>query len=734
MDVRLPDGTVIQNVPDGTTKADLVTKLKGNGMAVPSEWLDASAPPAAPTDRQNLLASVPMRLAKGMKDPIDAAAQLVQRVLPDRLVNADNSAANAIGGEGTFTGDVLGIKGASPDQLTADIRGSNQEYEAARKATGQTGTDLVRLAGNVVSPVNAAVGRVLPVPAIGNSIPKLALKGATAGAAGAVTQPVMTDDFWTDKAKQAGVGALTGALLTPALTKASESVARYVTDKMRNGAINKTPEAIQLELKASLAQDDIDIGQIPKIVLDKMTAEAQQALSSGREIDAPSLLRKMDFDRVGVQPLLGQVTRNPTQYARELDLRGIQGVGEPIANRLNEQQGVIASKFRQGAAGAKNPYEAGQSLVAQLQSKDKEMAGDVRAAYQAFRDSTGKELPVPLDPMKEGYAATLKDFGDTIPSAVRKQFYEILSGPKVPHSHGATSAPETARQLAYRGYEEAAAPVVRTLSIDDAERLIKTINKNYNPADQAQAKALDELRGHVQNAIIGATDTGAGMEAATLANFARGKASERFSAIDSAPALKAAINSAEPDDFVRKYVINGKVRELNKMAELLGADGQKTMQQQMMSYLQKKAFGANAAGDGSGKQASLNDELTSIGKNKLEAILGPQQTDDLFAIGRVMAYIQQRPAGSAVNESNTGAAVANMLSKIVGKVKGSPYIHDIIVKPIASFQERGQVKNALAAQLPETAAQLDPQTVNRLARIMGPVPQSAGTALGYSVR
>ena len=47
MDVRLPDGTIIKNVPDGTTKADLVAKLQGNGMAVPSEWLQA-APQAQP--------------------------------------------------------------------------------------------------------------------------------------------------------------------------------------------------------------------------------------------------------------------------------------------------------------------------------------------------------------------------------------------------------------------------------------------------------------------------------------------------------------------------------------------------------------------------------------------------------------------------------------------------------------------------------------------------------------
>lgn len=45
MDVRLPDGTIIKNVPDGTSKADLVAKLQRNGMAVPAEWLSATPTP-----------------------------------------------------------------------------------------------------------------------------------------------------------------------------------------------------------------------------------------------------------------------------------------------------------------------------------------------------------------------------------------------------------------------------------------------------------------------------------------------------------------------------------------------------------------------------------------------------------------------------------------------------------------------------------------------------------------
>lgn len=44
MDVQLPDGTVLQGIPDGTTKAQIATKLKAAGHAVPDEWLAPKAP------------------------------------------------------------------------------------------------------------------------------------------------------------------------------------------------------------------------------------------------------------------------------------------------------------------------------------------------------------------------------------------------------------------------------------------------------------------------------------------------------------------------------------------------------------------------------------------------------------------------------------------------------------------------------------------------------------------
>lgn len=722
MNVRLPDGTIIENVPDGTTKADLVKKLQTNGMAVPAEWLADTAPPAPPTDRQRLLSSAPMRVAKGMKDPIDGAAQLLRRGV-DGLSNAMpggalirravgnpaeliDKAANAIGGEGTFVGDVLGIKGATPQQLDADVRASEAEYEGARKAAGQQGADVARLVGNVLSPANVGAARLVPAPRVGAPVSTLARQGAAAGAAGAALQPVTGENFGGEKALQVGVGAAGGAVLAPLMTRAAESIARTVRERARTGTV-LPPEAIQHEIRASFARDDIDIGQIPRNVMDQLTRQVQEAMASGQEVNAAALLRRLDFERLGVQPTLGQITRDPTQFARERDLRGIQGVGEPIANRLNQQAQQLTTLLRRGTGNQQTPHDAGQSLIGMLQGRDRAMQNDVRSAYGAFRESTGRDIEIPLQGLAQDYANTLRDFGDTIPSAVRRQFegLGLLSG--------------TQRRL---------------MTIEDAERLIQTINKNYDPSNRAQARALDELRRGVQGSILGVTDTGAGMEAGTLANMARDTARQRFQTIESVPALRAAINDAAPDDFVKKYVVNGKVREITQMAELLGDDGRRTMAQQTMAYLQQKAFGSNAAGDGAARQARFNDELQKIGRNKLEALLGPQQTEELYAIGRVMAYIQEQPAGSAVNNSNTGAAVANLLSKIGGTVRGTPYINDFVVRPLAAARERGEVQNALAAALRQQSAEIEPQVVNELARWLRPVPVAGGAALGYSVR
>ena len=58
MDVRLPDGTVIKNVPEGTTKAELTAKLQANGYDVAKLTTPAVAPEEKPKEYAGFFGSM----------------------------------------------------------------------------------------------------------------------------------------------------------------------------------------------------------------------------------------------------------------------------------------------------------------------------------------------------------------------------------------------------------------------------------------------------------------------------------------------------------------------------------------------------------------------------------------------------------------------------------------------------------------------------------------------------
>lgn len=117
MDVRLPDGTIVRNVPDGTTKAELAAKLQRNGMAVPAEWLAAGSPVSKtpepetfdPTEGMSTTEKVLAGIGKGMTDigqGVGQAFGLVSRDDVARKRATDSALMNTAGGKvGNFVGN-----------------------------------------------------------------------------------------------------------------------------------------------------------------------------------------------------------------------------------------------------------------------------------------------------------------------------------------------------------------------------------------------------------------------------------------------------------------------------------------------------------------------------------------------------------------------------------------------------------------------------------------------------
>lgn len=148
----------------------------------------------------------PFSFAAGLADPVHGGAQLLTKLLPASVIEGGNRLNNWLAEK---TGLVGKLPAGGVDQ---QVREREAAYQEQRKAAGETGFDWWRLAGNVVNPVNLALGGAGSAATLGG---RMLLGGAT-GAGAAALQPVTDGDFTSEKTKQLAAGGVFGAA-TPAV-------------------------------------------------------------------------------------------------------------------------------------------------------------------------------------------------------------------------------------------------------------------------------------------------------------------------------------------------------------------------------------------------------------------------------------------------------------------------------------------------------------------------------------
>lgn len=181
-----PDGRRFRvDAPDGATREQAFALISGT----------AGSSPAAPAEAGVIaggLKGVVGGVLRGIRDPIDAGAQMLVR------------GANMLG--------------LAPDSEVAKVDAINQSAEQDYRQNWRGGQDIgfdaARMAGNLAA--TAPLAAAAPVARAGT----LAGRAAGSAAAGAVfnmLQPVNEpqNDFWSQKAGQAGTGAIAGAVATP---------------------------------------------------------------------------------------------------------------------------------------------------------------------------------------------------------------------------------------------------------------------------------------------------------------------------------------------------------------------------------------------------------------------------------------------------------------------------------------------------------------------------------------
>lgn len=627
---------------------------------------------------QKIVSSVPGRVLRGIGDPIDAAAQLLPRGL-EFITSYGGLSPNP----------VSEWFGSEAKKVDTGIAQAERGYQQAREATGSTGVDLARLGGNVVSPANYAIATKLPAAAT-TTIGRMG-QGALLGGIGGALSPVNVEenpDFASTKFGQVALGTLAGGAANPILGKLGD----YVVSKL--ASVKKpTPMALQ-KLTEDYARDaGLDWQSMSRDQQSALYEHAVKAAQAKYGDNAVAGMRAADFSSLGMPYTLGQVTREPAQFALE---KNLSQTSPELTNRFADQARILRERMGGFSAGAQNQQQGGSAIVNALRKIDESMQSSVSAAYKAARESAGKDVEIPLGGLANDFANVLDTYSENVLKSLPiKEFeqYGLLGGKQT-----------------------------KLFTVESADKLLKVINSNTSN-DPAVNSALSALRGAIKKAVT--QDAGADDVFAA----ARGEAAKRFKLQEAIPALQAAAdNVANPDTFVDSFIVSrsaetGKVKALADLLRKDAPDAFAEARSQIGSYLQRKAFGENPAGDGKFNPAQYAKALREIGDGKLSAFFSPEELANLQRIGRVGSFMESVPAGRIPNTSGNWGAITSLLRSIPGAptaITAGGAISDAMRKRMAE-------QAALSAQIPTKPT---PEQIRYLSQLLSAGSLGAGASQG----
>jgi hypothetical protein len=432
MNVELPDGTVVEDVPEGISRRDLATKLKSNGMNVPDEWLAPkkvgfveSAMRTAGTAAQKAVGMFDMAAA-GLARTFGSDAEVektldIYKARQEGMGQAYGTGPDEeLSGPGAVAGGVLSapIEMAGGFGLQHGIERAGQVVERGG-SLGEAAT-----AGGVSGGVHAALN-LLPVKAggvVGRAVESrvgAALGGALtggavaagAGAAGRVAEnaALPEGDQYKDMEQpagnmravltDAGMGAAFGAIpgvhasVSKAKAKATEKASAFPADKMTDAGNGEyrapNGSTITKEMWDASSQRVRDGWLVPEEKIP--TGEATEKTGT-----LPDAARLAEIDR-----LKESATSDTAKAALDEEAKKLNKRVEAKAKR--DQSLADAQELRRVANETTDP-ELQASLRAKadkLEAAEKVPVGQVKESEPEVKDETPKK-PLPVAEVAEG--------------------------------------------------------------------------------------------------------------------------------------------------------------------------------------------------------------------------------------------------------------------------------------------------------------------------------------------
>lgn len=509
------------------------------------------------------------------------------------------------------------------------------------------------------------------------------------------------------------LASLAGGLAGGVGTAKAVDLAKSGAAAVKNLSVPRADRLIQADgvIELTAQKSGIDYRALAPEVQRSLREEVASAMSSGRPLDQDALRRLMSFRATGATPTQGMLTQNPVQITREKNLAKIgANTGDQALQKLpmleNQNVRQLLGKLDEaGAANAPSLGDVGMRAISSLESRVQSANGEINSLYQSARDSSGRSLPLEGGTFTRRASQLLDDnlLGYAVPASVEKKLNQIASG-EVP------------------------------FTVEFSEQL-KTVLGNIGRADKGGAtskamglirRALDEaplINGGKVNpnnlpAVPGTVPESvqAGEQAILAFNKARKANASWMAKVESNPALKAVVDGAEPDQFVQKFILSksAPAADVSRLKSELDPQSIDGLKKALVGHLKSAATG-NTDDIAKFSNSAYRKALRDIGDQKLAAFFTAEERQMLADIGEAGKYMQAQPAGSAVNNSNSGALIGgralDMLDKLAGFVPlgGADIIRGKVTQPLLQ-REAFDPRNALlkAAQVQRTPVRVNP--------------------------
>lgn len=448
------------------------------------------------------------------------------------------------------------------------------------------------------------------------------------------------------------------------------------------GATSGAKTLLPVNQSTKQVMSKLDLSGLSKTAVKRIESKVDAALKQG-DLDSTALKRMIDFERIQATPTTASVTLDPVTKTQQKNLAKIGAQSSnPNLQRLSriehDNNRAMVQALDDLAGGAEyDPYLGGQAAMRPIANKQQGLIQEQQSLYAQARDSAGRALP--LD--RAGFINRVDDLLTTENKTafLPREFKTVLNQ----ISKGQIKVGQETREVPFN---------VNT--IDQLKTMLSTAQRS---ADGNTSRALSLVRQALDETQL---QGGASDDAIMAFDKARAATASLKNWEESAPAIKAVVDGATPDQFMDKYVLpkSASVKDVAKLVDEVKTDPKAfdALKMQVAAWIKDRAIPTRVEGEGVLRSSSLNNALKKIGDRKLKLFFSDGEIETMKATNRVAFYEQYQPAGSAINNSNTATTLGGGLLNFIADRSPAARTTQAAFSAIDSaFNNAGRARQAL---------------------------------------